>query len=93
VRETTDQIWIAIEVPDIRSFPGTFIPAVLVVRRETVRLDSPVAGRAIAGPDRSPSWDRAMYRRIVSQEPPADTPMQRGATVAITAGDGEAHSE
>lgn len=69
VRETEDQIWISIEVPDIRSFPGTIVFDVAVRRQATVRLRSPVGGREITGPKGSPSWNRASYWVMTPEGP------------------------
>jgi hypothetical protein len=61
VRETADEIWISVELPDIRSMPGSAVPLVAIVGREIVRLRSPIGGRSIGGPEDSPSWRPVSY--------------------------------
>jgi hypothetical protein len=69
LRESENEIRIAIALPDIDSFPGSAIAPVAVTGREIVALNSPVAGRTILGPEGSPSWRQLTYQTYTSPHP------------------------
>jgi hypothetical protein len=56
VRETDQEIWISVALPDFRSSPGTLRPDIAMSDRMTIALGSPIRGRKLSGPERSPSW-------------------------------------
>ena len=61
VRESENDIWIAVSLPDPRAHTGRITTLDARSGRDLLSMQRPIAGRKISGPERSPSWEPTRY--------------------------------